>query len=623
MSTRRLRIRYNCEMNDKSVRVIIQFVSLFLTGVFLFVGFLFLLLSLGQYETLQGFLNQFAPDGNLESFTPAFHSQIRIPLLFFGGILFLLGGASVTFRAQYKEMMEETFHWIPLFFQALIEDAKDFIRLLVPEKVHWWEWLLLAVIIILAFAGRWTMIDRPMMHDESYTFIAFAKFPLKQVISDYHLPNNHILNSVLIHFLYEWIGNPGPVVVRLPAMLAGVLTAISGYFFTRREFGKGEAMTAAILIAVLPWHIEQSVNGRGYTMMGLFTLWMVALSLIVQRSRNRFAWILLIIVSALNFWTLPVALYPFTIIAVWLALSALVGDIADEYDGLWNFSKYYFGFGVTTAILVFLLYTPVFFFGSGWNSFFHNPFVSALTWNDFVQTLPIRLAETWRSWTIDLPLLIVVFMAAGEVLYLVFRRRLTQHRISLPLTTLAVLTVIFIIQKPNPWARTWTYLLPMVLIWSTAGWYALLHQVASPKHLQTLIIVMTAVLLIGMTGFGVSHFTQNLAYYQGEKGQEETVTVWLGERVTEEDYVFVSVTFEPAFWFYFDRYQFPEHTILYRTARTWRSTFLVVDDRDNLNYDELLLNQTLVTIADCPESIVDKVYEYGHYTVYQCDASQP
>ena len=437
-------------MKDNTMKIIVQIISLFLTGVFLFVGFVFLLLAIGQYETLQGFLNQFAPDGNLESFTPSFHSQLRIPLLLFGGILFLLGGASATFRPQYKEMMEETFRWVPLFIQAVIEDAQDFAQLLVLEKIRWWEWVLLVMVILIAVAGRWTMINHPMMHDESYTFIAFAKFPLKQVISDYHLPNNHILNSVLIHFLYQLIDNPGPVVVRFPAMLAGVLTVICGYFFTRREFGKGEAIAAAILIAVLPWHIEQSVNGRGYTLMGLFTLWMVGLGMIVRRSRNRFAWILLIIISALNFWTLPVALYPFSIIAAWIALSALIGDIADEYDGLWNFSKYYFSFGVATAALVFVLYTPVFLFGSGWNSFFHNPFVSALSWNDFIQTLPIRLGETWHSWTDGLPVFIMIAMVLGGLFHLVCRRRITEHRISLTLVTLVVLTVIFVIQKPNP-----------------------------------------------------------------------------------------------------------------------------------------------------------------------------
>jgi hypothetical protein len=430
----------------------IRVVSLILTGIFLFFGFVFLLLSIGQYDALQGFLNQLTPDGTLESFTPEFHSQVRIPLLFFGGVLFVLGGVSATFRHQYKQKLEDSFRWIPIFLQAVWEDAKEFTKKLVPERLDWWEWLLLALILLLAIAGRWVLIEKPMGHDEAYTYIAFARFPLKQVISDYHLPNNHIFNSVLIHFLYQLFGNPSPVIVRFPAFISGVLLCVSGYFFTRREYGKWEALVVSIVLAILPWLIDQSVNGRGYMLMALLTLWMTALALIVQRSRNRFAWVLLIAVTILNFWTLPVALYPFGIVSCWLLMSALLGDISDAYDGLLNFLKYFIGFGVSAGLITFLLYTPVFLIGSGWNSFFNNPFVAALTWNDFRQTLPLRLVDTWNYWTMGVPLVLVVFMVFGAILYNIFRRTEVRYRVSLPLVTLVVLTVIFVVQKPNPWS---------------------------------------------------------------------------------------------------------------------------------------------------------------------------
>ena len=397
------------------MKTVVRILSLLLTGILLFAGFIFLLFSIGQFETLQGFLNQFAPDGTLESFNPAFHSQFRIPFLFFGAILFIFGGVSATFRTPFKQMVEETIRWLPDFAKAVWEDSKDFFKLLIPEKLSWWEIVLLSIIVLFALFGRWAMINKPMMHDESYTFIAFARHPLRQVISDYHLPNNHIFNSVLIHFMYELIGNPGPVVVRFPAFLAGVLVCFSIFFFVRREYGKWPALVTSTIAAVTPWLVDQSVNGRGYMLMALFTIWMVSLAFIVRRTRNRFAWVLLIIVSVLNLWTLPIALYPFSIVSAWLLLSALIGDIDDAYEGLWNFLKYLIGFGVASGVITFLLYIPIFFIGSGWNSFFNNPFVSALIWNDFTQTLPIRLVDTFEAWTSGVPLFLVILLILMKI----------------------------------------------------------------------------------------------------------------------------------------------------------------------------------------------------------------
>ena len=163
----------------------------------------------------------------------------------------------------------------------------------------------------------------------------------------------------------------------------------------------------------------------------------------------------------------------------------------------------------------------------------------------------------------------------------------------------------------------------MALIWSVTGWFALLHKVLPTKHQRIGFGILAAMILIGMSVFGITHISQYLAYFHGEKGQEETVTIWLGDVITAEDYVFASVTYEPAYWFYFDQYQLPEHTILYRTEKEWGSAYLVVDDRENDSYEELLLNQKLVTMEDCPQNRVQKIYEYGHYTVFQCDAIQP
>ncbi len=605
------------------MKKIITVLSLLITVLLLFNGFLLLLLGIGQYEGLRTFLDQFASDGSLESFTIGLHNRLRIPLSLTGSILFVLGGLSVTMRERFKHTLQAFLLWLPVYAKATWEDARVFSKELRLKEIAWWEWLLLIGLAALAFAGRWVWIDRPMLHDESYTFIAFAQRGLRASMTDYHLPNNHIFNTIQIHVLYRWLGNAGPIIVRLPAFVAGVLLTVSVYLYTRREYGRWQALLACALVAVLPWLKLQSVNGRGYMLMALFTIWMAALSEVVRRTCNRFAWLLLVLVSVLNFYTLPVALYPFAILWVWLLFSGALGDIGDDYQNQAVFGKYLLGYGILTGVLTFLLYLPVFLFGSGWDSFFNNPFVARLSFLDFRQTLPIRLAETLRDWSWEVPQAMVVVIIAGLILYLLLRRAVKDCRVSLPLVTLLVLAVIFAVQRPNPWSRTWTYLLPMLLIWSAAGLVSFLKALASSPTARKTTEVLMSVLLVGLIGFGVVHLRQNSEYHQGEMGDVETITLWLRERITEEDVVLASVDFSTAYWYYFDYYGMPMGTVLgLRERDRWQDIYLVMDRREDSAYQNLFTGTRFDTTI-CPPAAVEQVHEYGNFTVFVCDPVNP
>ena len=157
--------------------------------------------------------------------------------------------------------------------------------------------------------------------------------------------------------------------------------------------------------------------------MAMFTLLMLILAERVRVKKDWFAWVLLIFATVLNFYTLPIALYPFGIIGLWLFLSALWGDIAPEYGGFWRFFRYLVVYGLVSGILVFLLYSPIFLFGSGWDSFFNNPFVESLSWQGFLQTLPIRLGETIHDWQLDIPMWFSIVLGVGVLLSVIFHKQ--------------------------------------------------------------------------------------------------------------------------------------------------------------------------------------------------------
>jgi len=600
-----------------------RIIAIILTLLFLFSGLIMVSMSVTNFENACAMIDQLSPDGNMESFTMGLYNTIRIPSLVVGSAVFVLGGVGVIFFDPFTRLIR----WYLRRIRKFIKEVKiDFIKLwklLFSRHFSWWEWVLLAVLIAFAFYGRWVWLERPMLHDESYTFIAFAKRPFDKVISDYHLPNNHVLNSVLIHILYSFFGNFSPAVVRLPAFISGILIVPAAYLWVREKEGKAVAAASAALIAYWPLLKVQSTNGRGYMMMALLTIIMFGLGEIVRRKKNRAAWGVLVLITAANFYTLPIALYPFAIFGLWLFFVGVMGDISDEYGSFWQFFKYLVGYGIASGVLTFLLYTPIFLIGSGWNSFFNNPFVSSLNWYSFTQSLPVRLMETAQDWMHDVPSFLIIVLVAGVLLNLALHWKRKRPGIPMLFSIVIALTVIFLVQRPNPWPRIWTYLLPIIMVMGVTGWFDLLKSIKLDSHIKEQVsLYLSLGLVVTALIFGVLHIRNSRKYVHGELGQEETVTLVLRKELKEADMVITPIGFGPAFWYYFDYHQLPMDAIMnLQKKRDWKRAFLLVDDRENESYLDLLVGNPIIPgeSGDCPEQAVREFFVYGHYSVMLCE----
>ena len=127
------------------------------------------------------------------------------------------------------------------------------------------HWVALLLVTIVGTWARWRFIDLPMRYDESFTVWRFVSRGLSTVLSDYSLPNNHVLHSLGVYIAAR-IGGLEPEVVRLPVYLAGVaLIPISSWAVVRIA-GANAAVLTAGLVAGWPVLIEYSVNARGYSM---------------------------------------------------------------------------------------------------------------------------------------------------------------------------------------------------------------------------------------------------------------------------------------------------------------------------------------------------------------------
>src|SRR3954468_23202838 len=111
----------------------------------------------------------------------------------------------------------------------------------------------LIAIVVAGIAVRLGSLSRPMQLDEAYTYNEYAVKPVLDGLSWYTLPNNHLLNTLLVHVSTMLLGNDRWT-VRLPAFVAGVLLIPATFAMVARLCGRPEGLVAAALVASSePW----------------------------------------------------------------------------------------------------------------------------------------------------------------------------------------------------------------------------------------------------------------------------------------------------------------------------------------------------------------------------------
>ena len=346
------------------------------------------------------------------------------------------------------------------------------------------------LIMLLGIIFRLERIYAPFGHDEAYTYVAFAR-SLFTAISDYHLPNNHVFHTILTYFSTQIFGNQ-PWAVRLPAFIAGVMLIPAAYWLAKRLYGSWVALGAALLVAWFPPLVAYANDARGYTLVALFTLLTLVLGDIVRKNKNIFVWGLISLFSALGFYTIPIMLFPFGVLFVWLLLENFI-EGPGPYRTKWEFIGYWSAAGLGAAILTLLLYSPIFVY-SGPATFFSNKFIAPVPWGDFLETLSSRFSDTRIEFTSRVPLAFTLLFAAGWVLSLLFHWRLSKTRVPLQLAAILWIVILLLVQRPNAWARMWVFLLPLMLIWAAAGLLGLLEKM----HPKILVRLPLAAIVFGL-----------------------------------------------------------------------------------------------------------------------------
>lgn len=300
--------------------------------------------------------------------------------------------------------------------------------------------------------------------DEATTYVHFVARPWREAVVAYEIPNNHILNTILVKIAAAAFG-PAEWALRFPNLVAGIGTMALTALIARRWFGDVAAVAALAVVAISPPAVHYAVLARGYGLgcfFGLLTLLAVDKKLSAPRPG---AWaVTAALASVCALYALPAAIMFVVAIAAYdFALTAKKRPRAlRTWAATWS----------GAAALTALLYAPV-IAANGWQRVFANEYNALLSLPEMGRYIRLygRVLPDAKSFGIGGPWFWVPLFAAGVVAG-AWRRRAFGL---LLLFCAAVIAAFFVVGIPLP-TRLFYYFPPLLALGVGA-----LCQVAAAK----------------------------------------------------------------------------------------------------------------------------------------------
>ena len=147
-----------------------------------------------------------------------------------------------------------------------------------PPGVALWQWFILAAGVPLAMAASRLNLD--LWHDEIYTLDHFVSRGPKVIVTDYSLPNNHVLYSLLLWPVY--VLSDSSFMLRLPSLVCMIGTLALVFRLAHRWAGVGAAVLATALLGLNQMFLIHTIQVRGYPLAMLLTIALATVALPVN-----------------------------------------------------------------------------------------------------------------------------------------------------------------------------------------------------------------------------------------------------------------------------------------------------------------------------------------------------
>ncbi len=420
------------------------------------------------------------------------------------------------------------------------------------SKLSQLQWIVLLIILIVGFGLRFAYLDREMRFDESVTVYQFASKPIPTIVADYTWVNNHIFHSLLVHFPYHYL-DKSPIFVRLPAFISGILLIPMVFVVASRFYNRNVGLLAAALVAVYPVLIDYSVNARGYMLLSFIVLWLLLLAYDLHQTDHTGKWLLMGLLAALGFLTVPIMLYPMGAIATWLLLSIWMRNTGEKRKEL--LKNFFVSMGLG-AILTVLFYTPVLYFnGEALRTSIDYDHMRPIPVAEFIPQIPEIFSLMWEHLTWETPLIILIALLLLIAIANIFHRKLSSQTFPLLAFFIGWILPVLLIQRVVPFSRTWLFLAPVLLMMAAAGFTVILQLLQSQQKMA--LILSITIILIGMPVYIVS---SNIIPESDEwviAPDAEEIAILLNDIMTEEDDVILMIPYNYPVLYYADVYDFP------------------------------------------------------------------
>ena len=308
-------------------------------------------------------------------------------------------------------------------------------------------------------------LERPVHYDEAATYLMFATQPLHRALSNYSYPNNHLFNTLLIHFSIRAFGDT-TFALRLPAFFAGCLTIPMSWFAGRVLYGRLAGILTAGCVAGLPTFIEYSVNARGYALQWVFILAMICCGVILIANPSfKTAWLAFVTAGVAGLYCIPTMVIPIGGIVVWMLVSEVTGGGVRQQ--LRDLLKKLAWAGFAMGLLSVLLYLPP-LLSSGPSAVLSNQFVTSRE-TPFFGGINALLQATWLRWSDGVPTAVIWILTGGIVIGLVFHRKASVYVVPATVVLWVWSFVFAWVRNILGYPRIWNYLLLAAIITASAG----------------------------------------------------------------------------------------------------------------------------------------------------------
>lgn len=328
-------------------------------------------------------------------------------------------------------------------------------------------------LLILSFIIKTILIFyTPYDTDELLNFAMFQNKPFGYPLNHYIIPNNHVLFSFLSNI----------ILVVLPQKLDSLYISkffslffitTAGYIFhkiLKLYYSPVICLIFGLLFLFIYPNLYYSLVGRGYSLFAFLNVLIIYLSIKWSKDYQNKYLIMFAISSSLGFFTVPVFLYPFLVINLFILFN----------KAPFNKKLVYFTAGFISILFSLILYLSI-IQREGIDTIINNPYTKSLSLSHVINHLSYHLNYIW-SFILATPISFYVPLILFSITFLFFLIiKISEKKIN-DIETIAIIglssyILFFISQRVLPFSRTMIYLVPyFIFILASIYNYASKHS---------------------------------------------------------------------------------------------------------------------------------------------------